>query len=540
MRADRRPRAALPLALGACALLLLALAAFSLGTPAAADGHALLSPRGNITPASTATPTPTATATPSAGTISLVSPSYGSGPAGAHVTVSGTGFSGTSVTLKAASHADCTSSQATLARAALSSGAFSNNTFIWPSSLPNGTYYICAAGTTSGPAYQQLATSAPAISLSAPSVAQEGQLVISGSNFVGLSAGSSIQLTAQQGTAQTTLQPAVIDANGQFTQPWTVDFSLTGTVVIAAQSAPEGSAPPVLQATASVTILPPATATASATVSPTATAGAGGIGGTTTGNNGSNGGGAGLVLLLVLLLVALLVGGGAAAFVLLRRGGTGGNQGSYSPSAGTYPRYSPYGSPPQAGWDATAGRLSGVGPTGQYGQYGAPGMGTGMGTGAYGAPGGYSGSGAGAVSQWDEPTEEFGDEPSPSWQPRPMTGYGNYQGDYDLPSGPPPGANPYAPADPWGDRGGGYGNYGSQGGNGGGYGTAERGDWRNRAPGAPGAPGATRPDGGGTAGQYSRYPGAGQGQGEGQSQGYGQSPGAGWPPDDAPPDDWRQ
>ncbi len=537
MRADRRRlRATLPLALGACALLLLALAAFSLGTPAPARGHALISVIAQAPSLSpTASPSVTTTPTATAGTISLVSPSYGSGPAGAHITVSGTGFSGTAITLKAASHADCTSPQATLDHVSLTGGAFSNHTFIWPSTLPNGTYSICADGTTSGPAYQQLASSAPALSLSSPSVSQESQLIISGSNFVGLPAGSSIQLSAQQGSAKTTISPAVIDASGQFTQPWTVDFSQTGTVLIVAQSAPEGSAPPVLQATASVNILPPATATASATVSATPTTAAGGIGVGTPGNSGSNGGGgAGLVLLLVLVLVVLLVGGGAAAFFLLRRR-TSGPQAPYPASVGAYPRYSPYGSPPQAGWDATTGRLSGAGPTGQYG---APGMGT------YGEPGGYAPGSIGGVSQWDEPTQEFGDEPGPGWQPRPMTGYGNYPGEYGLPQETAPGGSPYAPApaDPWRGQGGGYGGYGDYGGGQdayGGYGTGERGDWRNDAPGGPGGSGATRPDGGGTAGQYSRYPGGSQGQSQGYGQGYGQGPGTGWP-DDVPPDDWRQ
>ncbi|HEX6798188.1 MAG TPA: hypothetical protein VF116_10810 [Ktedonobacterales bacterium] len=543
----------LALALGACVLLLLALAALELGTPPRVQGHALIpiAPTNAPTPTDTATSTPTATPTP--GTISLVSPSYGSGPVGAHVTVSGAGFSGSSVALKAASHPDCSSAQANLASASLAGGSFTQ-TFVWPSSLPNGTYYICANGTTSGPSYQQLATSAPAISLSAPSAAQESQLVISGSNFVGLSAGSSIQLEAQQGSAQANLPSGVVDANGQFTVPWSVDVSFTGTVVISAQSPPEGTAPPVLQASASVNVTPPSTATPSATASASPTS-SGAIGGTTSTKN-SGGGGAGLVLLIVLLIVAVLVGGGAAAFVLMRRNGNGaggsGPQAPYPPGSGGYPGYpgyspSPYGAS-SPGWDAPTVGMGGMGRSGQY-PGGAGGMGTG--TGGYGAAGGYGGyggDGVGAVSQWDESAEEYGDEPSAGWQPRPMTGYG----DFNLPPESRQGGGEgggYAPTDPWGDASG----YGSSGGGAGGgygnYGSQDDAGWRNQA----GDPGTTRPGGpgGGTQQRYPRQPQPQQDQGQGQSQGYGrgqeygQGYGAGWP-DEAPggggrpPEDWRQ
>lgn len=541
-RSSGRRGATLPLALAAGALLLLALAAYSLGTPSPAKGRGLLPAAPQASPSATGSPTVTVTPTTTPGSITLVSPSYGSGPAGAHVTVSGSGFSGASIALTAASHPDCSSPQATLDHVALSGGGFSNHTFIWPSNLPNGTYYLCGDGTTSGPTYQQLSTNAPAISLSAPSVAQGGQLVISGANFVGLQNGSSIQLSAQQGDAKANLQPGVVDANGQFTDFFTVDLTLTGNVLIVAQSAPEGSAPAVLQATASVTITPPATATPSATVSVTPTTAGTGAGTHTTGNSGSGGGGGLLVLVIVLLIVALLVGGGAIAFVVLRRGGGGGPgspQSPYPPRVGGYPGYSPYGVSSPEDWDATTGRMSSAGMPGQYGGLGQPGQGT------YAPPGGYAGSGVGAVSQWDEPTEELGDEPGANWQPRPMTGYGDYR-----PSETRPGGNEYAPADPWSNAGGGYGGYGNAGGGQGGYGsygsyggTEERGSWRDQA-GGPGAPGAQQ--GRGSAGQYPRRPGQGYGRDQGYGQGQGQGQGAGWP-DDAPggggrvpPDDWRQ
>ena len=544
----------LALALGACALLLFSLAALSQGSSPRAQGHALIPVAATTPPTSTDTPTSTPTATATPGTISLVSPSYGSGPVGAHVTVSGAGFSGSSVALRAAAHPDCSSPQANLASVSTSGGSFTQ-TLVWPPSLPNGTYYICANGTTSGPSYQQLATSAPAISLSAPSVAQESQLVISGSNFVGLSAGSNIQLIAGQGSAQASIQSGVVDANGQFNVPWTVDLSLTGTVVIVAQSPPEGTAPPVLQASASVNITPPVTATPSATASVSPTAG--GIGGTNTpNNNSSGGGGALLVLLIVLLIVVLLAGGAAAAFILMRRNSKGGPgpQAPYPPGGGYpgYPGYSPspYGAS-SPGWDApTRGMGSmGMGDTRQSGQYGGD-----VGIGGYGAAGGYggySGSGVGAVSQWDGPTEEYGDEPSASWQPRPMTGYG----DFNLPPETRQGGGAgesggYAPTDPWADPTGGYG--GSAGGGYGGYsgyGSQDDAGWRNQA----GDPGTTRPGGagGGTQQGYPRQPQQGQGQGQSQGYGrgqeYGQAYGAGWPDDPPggpgggrPPDDWRQ
>jgi hypothetical protein len=534
-RGTTQRAASLALALSACALLLLTLAAFNFGTPASASNqpqpHASnLAQVPSPTATTTGSPTVTATATSTPGVITLDSPSYGSGPAGAHITISGTGFSGTSVTLKAATHADCSGTLVSLDQVTLNGGGFSGHTFIWPLNLPTATYYLCADGTTSGPAYEQLTTSAPSLSLSAPSVAQQDQLVISGSNFAGLPAGASISLTAEQGKATASLPAAVVDANGQFTDLWTVDLSLTGTVVLIAQSAPEGSAPAVLQATASVNILPPATATPTTTVSPTATtsvsSGAG-----NSGNTGSGGGGT-LVIVVVLLLVALLVGGGGIAYLLLRRGG-GGPPEPYRPPSGPYPGYSPYspyGPSSSSGGDTTTRGMDTPMLPGQT--YGNPGMGPS--SGFYDTPGGYPRSGAGAVSQWDEPTDGFGGAPGPIWQPRPMTGYG----DYPVPPQTAPDGD-YPPQDPWGNPTTGYG---------GGYGVGQDGaETRQGRYGGYGNDPRTWNTldvdprdlySGGAPGQIPRSPN------QYPTRGYGQAPGAGWPDDDpagnGSPDDWRQ
>lgn len=434
MRSARRARLSAALALAA------ALLALALGITTSTALSAAASPLSTLIPTDTPTPTATATATPpSSGTITLVSPSYGKGPAGAHVTVSGSGFSGSSVSLFAASHASCSDTQAPLGSYPLSGGAFANQTFVWPALAP-GTYFICGPGLSgTPPSYQQLSAVAPSISLSAPRVPAGSSLTISGSNFVGLPAGTPILVLAQQNSTTINLPAAVLDDSGSFTEPWQeVDASLNGLVTIKAFSSPEGSAPAVLQASAVVTVLPPATATPITTVTPTATVAAG-TGQTSTSRGNSSGGG-GVLLLLGLLALIVLTGVGVGAFLLLR--------GRAGPSA-------PKGYPDYPGYPGGQGSYGGFGQTGGYPGVGASGTTGRMASAGYPAPygrsgeyeaGGYGGAGVGAVSQWDE----LPSEPGPGWQPRPMTGYGRL----DLPpddGGAAPGWQPSGapPDDPW-------------------------------------------------------------------------------------------
>lgn len=491
--AARHVRISALLALGLAAMLLTLALGIATGNapPAAARSLAAAIPR-LATQADTATPTVTATNTPSpSGTIALVSPSYGKGPAGAHVTVSGSGFSDSSVSLFASTHANCSNTKAPLGSYPLSGGAFANQTFVWPALAP-GTYYICAPGLSGGaPSYQQLSASPPSISLSAPRVPAGNSLTISGSNFAGLPAGTPIVVLAQQNGTAINLPAAVLNDNGSFTLPWTVDANLNGLVTIKALSAPEGSAPSVLQASAVVTILPPATATPTTTTTPTATVAAG-TGQTSTSRGNSSGGGGGVLLLLGLLALIVLAGLGVGAFLLLRGRPGPGTQKGYLEGPSGYGGFGSYGQTggyPGMDPSVTAGRMSSAGYPTQFG-----------GSGEYG-PGEYGGAGIGAVSQWDD----VPGEPGPDWQPRPMTGYGHF----DLPPDDASATQQWQPSgeppdDPWAEPpyGGARGGYSGDPGYAGGQRYGGQSGWGNF--GAEDGTGTTRPGYGGQG--YERDP----------------------------------
>jgi hypothetical protein len=434
-RQTRRAISAGLLALVAGALLLLAGA---LGAaPAAAQGqsaHVRLGPPGQGTPP---TDTPTSTATPTTGpapSITLVSPSSARGPAGASVTVSGNNFSGSSAQLFATTHADCSGSQTDLTAPGLTQGGFSSVTFFWPATLSAGKYYICGPGMSGGaPSYQELTQSPPSLSLSVPQAAINDHIVLTGSNFVGLPPGASVQLHAQSqsGTLLALPSSGVVNSNGSFTVPWTVNVTAPDVYTILATSPQEGSAPPVLQASALLQVTAQATVTPSPTVSPTA---APGTGGNSTSTN-SSGGAGGLLLLVGAIIFAVLVILGVTAFILLR-GGKQGPQGQ--------PGYEEIGAPYRPGG------VSGPG-FGVSGQYSRSGVRDPMDP--------YQGAPVGAVSQWD--TTEAG--PDANWQPRPMSGRTSLGGqgypDYapTEQQGWPQGGGGYPPADPWGNTQGGYG-----------------------------------------------------------------------------------
>ncbi|WIG58490.1 MAG: hypothetical protein OJF49_001236 [Ktedonobacterales bacterium] len=433
------------LALAACALLMLG---GQLRSAPIAHGHALQpqdSPTATpTTPSPTDTPVPTST--PNPGQLTLVSPSSAAGPAGAHITLSGSGFSGSSVAVFASNQANCGSNKKSLASIGLSGGAFTNASFVWPA-FPSGRYYICAPGMSSGaPSYQEMTDKSPTLSLSTSSVQQGSLLTITGTNFVGLPGGSQIMLQASQGATQTALSPnAVVGGDGSFSLPWTVNIPATGNILITAMSAPEGTAQPVLQASVSLTIGVAATATITVTESPTvAPTAATGIGGQTDHTKGSGGGA--LLLLVAVIVFLLLAILGIVAFLMLRGRNPQDPQHGSDPGYGGYGGYGgsgPYGAMP-------TGRYSAPGQAAQYGQ-----------TGFYGAPDPYAGASVGAVSQWDSTQEQ----PGPDWQPRPMTGY---QQPYDQPGyGPPDYQQPgwdatgaytgaYPPADPWANPQAGY------------------------------------------------------------------------------------
>ncbi|MGZ3582402.1 MAG: hypothetical protein ACXWP6_06680 [Ktedonobacterales bacterium] len=425
------------LALLATALLLLADATGAV--PSSLLPHTPLHARNAhaIGIAQTPTDTPTATTQPKIPSITLVSPSAGQGPVGAHITISGRDFSGSTATIFAATQPDCSGSQGTLVTPKLSGGSF-NTTFIWPTNLGNGTYYLCANGLTSGaPTYQVVASSPPTLSLSV-STAQAGDTVtITGSNFAGYSTGTQISITESAGGTPRTLTSATLGPDGNFSVSETLSKDIVGNnVTITAYSPTDGANTPVLQASASLTVQG-STPTPTVTIAPTPTT----SGNTTPQNTGADNqsGSTGLIVLLIVgIVLALLVILGVVAYLVLRgrNGGEPGAGGEY-PGGGGYGGY---------GQGAT-GRYPQANQYGRAGVFDTPN--------AYTEP--YASPPAGGVSQWDEPEPA----PGPDWQPRPMTGYGltdddtqnNPYGQYpDYPAGTsqqPARQGTYPPVDPW-------------------------------------------------------------------------------------------
>ncbi len=408
--------------------------------------------------------------------ISLISPSSGSGPVEAHVTISGSNFTGSTATIFAQTSADCVSGQQqVLGSPPLTGGGFSNFTFVWPASLASGTYYICTSpAPASPPTYQVLSSSPPVLSLSTP-VVQAGQTVtISGSHFVGASSVSlNLLLNGQQVGSIGTASPG---GDGSFAVQYTADGSVTGNVTISGTSAPDGGAPPALQASVSLVIEDAPTATPSPSPSPSPTAPATVTSTVTSAiaqppQSDQNSGGGGLLALIVVgFILALVVVLGIVVFFVLR--GRGAAPGGYpgGPSGPTGP--GGFGKP--------------VGGMGQFGAFG-PSSGERLGSsspfarsGMFDRPDPYAEPQIGAVAQWGEAPETWGaDESTPGadWQPRPMSGghrpledpgFQPYPAPSNPPSGlvpplpglvpPPPGlsgVNP--PPDPWGDARGAFG-----------------------------------------------------------------------------------
>ena len=391
--------------------------------------------------------------------LTLVSPTSGQGPVGAHVTVSGNNWSTSSVSIGAAQSASaCASSsswQTTFGTQQVSGSSFTY-TFIWPSSLSSGQYYLCAidasgsssatpttqAGISADQPFSVRSGSPPALSLST-AFAQAGRPVtITGTNFFGAPSGASVSVLLLSNGNATTIGQASPGGDGKFTLQYTPSPSTQGNVTIQAQSASEGGAPPALQASVSLSIAPPPspTATTQATATPTNTV-APVVTPTTTGATpgDQNSGNTGLIILLVVAIGLVLLGLlGLVAFLLLRRRSDGGPDSAYGYDPQNPQGYGGYG-------QGDSRHMQGV--TGRYPQQ--PGF---FGPNdEYGDQGPYPTPPPGRVSQWDAPPAE----PGPDWQPRPMTG--NRRGsDNPAPYGPDaptrtePAQEPYPPqGDPW-------------------------------------------------------------------------------------------
>lgn len=394
--------------------------------------------------------------------LQLVSPSSGQGPVGAHVTVSGSGWTSSSVSVGAAQSASsCASSstwQTTFTTQQVSGGDFTA-TFIWPSSLSSGQYALCAISADTSTSSTPTATpgvsasqtftvrsgSPPALSLSQAYVQAGQPVTITGTNFFGAPSGASVSVMLLANGNATSIGQADPGSDGSFTLQYTTNTATIGNVTIQAQSASEGGAPAALQATVQLNIV--AAATPTATVAPTATA-------TTSptaqvvptpkaNDTGAGGNNTGLIVLLVvaigLVLLALL---GLIAFFLLRkRDGDGGPDGGYGYDPQNPQGYGAYGQGDSRYLQGVTGRQAQPGFFGPNDEYGPQEP--------FPMP-------PGRVSQWNEPPAE----PGPDWQPRPMTGNrrpysdppattlygpeGQAGGDVQRPSG-----GDYSPADPW-------------------------------------------------------------------------------------------
>jgi hypothetical protein len=262
--------------------------------------------------------------------------------------------------------------------------------------LPPEQYYICATGISSGaPGYWEQTVTPPTLSLS-PTTVQAGQTVtISGSSFQGA---QSVDVSVQQGTTLVHIQSVSPVSDGTFSVEYTPDGTLTNAVVLVARSPAENGAPPALQASATLSILPSGTATVGTTPSPQATQNPSGQ---VPPGTGPKDGGNGLLLVVLFTVLGLVVlaGLGVVAFFVLR------GRGPAAPAL-AYPGVAS--GPGGPGGYATTGRMTGV-----------PGRQTGR-------PAGY-----GAADQWDQPAvPQVGavagwvddPRPGPDWRPRPMSG----------------------------------------------------------------------------------------------------------------------
>jgi len=425
------------------------------------------------------------------GTVALISPSSEQGPVGAELTVQGSGWSTSQAQIAigaATSRANCANPNAggstgwvaILATAPLSGGSF-NQSFTWPASLSaSSPYNLCAAPSSAGqptsgggvPAQQTFTVRSaqpPTLSLSSSAVEVGQPFTITGNNFYGV---SSIKISINNVFNQS-VQP---DGGGSFIVTVTPTAGQAGDANILAQSPPEGNAPPVLTATAQITVLGAATVTPAATSSPSpspaveSTSTAANSGGTLGGSSSSGGGGGLVIVLIIAILLVLALIAGAVVFLMLRRRG---GPGTEFPGG--------QGGPGGGDWGGYSGPGRGTGPVPQYGQSAPGNYGT---TNVYGASGfhpqqnTYPGQQVGGVSQWDNAPPEGGaahwdlpddSAPGPDWQPRPMSGnrrqyedpsYPPYGAPDQTPVDPynPPATGPSAPPDPWSGTAGGYDN----------------------------------------------------------------------------------
>lgn len=349
----------LALVLGFLGTLLAWSGAMPAATPGSQPGRAFAA--GNVAPADTSTPTATDTATATAtatqvaqtpASLTLVSPSSGSGPVGAQLTISGTNWSAGSVALGAVSAgSSCgqTGSWVASFPAGNASGGAFTVSFIWPVSLSDSAYNICAAngsGQVAYVGYRVQSSAPPVLSLSNGSVHVGASVTVTGNNFF---TSQPIFINLQTGAGTTrTLGTATADGNGTFSYAYTAIPVDVGSLTVIAVTQQEGQAPPAIQAQANLNVLAALTPTATITLTPSSTKNAPVV--VPSGGQQSGGGSGALIVALVAIMALILaVIVGVFAFLLMRRkndenspanAGWGSSYGAGGSGAGWSPSYS--------------------------------------------------------------------------------------------------------------------------------------------------------------------------------------------------------
>jgi hypothetical protein len=204
------------------------------------------------------------------------------GPTGAIIAVSGSGWQGvadgTVVNFGYSASSSCAANAyipASTEQAAVVSGGAFSGWFLWPTKTPTGLYTVCASiGSTLAAAgsYTVLSAAPARLTISSSTFTVGQQAVVSGSNFLPPQTSVTLALQQLSGGSRISLGTATSDANGAFSQTYTIPANPTGPVELIA-SAGSGS-PPTLSASVSfIVYAAPATPTPSPAPSPSPTPG---------------------------------------------------------------------------------------------------------------------------------------------------------------------------------------------------------------------------------------------------------------------------
>jgi hypothetical protein len=199
------------------------------------------------------------------------------GPTQATIAVNGSGWQGvpdgTVVTFGSSTDPSCAAASytpATREQVGVMSGGTFSGWFLWPTNTPVGAYTVCALiGSTLaavGP-YTVLSATPPQLTISSPMFNVGQQAVVSGSNFLPPQTSVTLALQQLSGGTSVPLGTVTSDANGAFTQAYTIPANPTGPVALVASA---GSAtPPALSASVTFIIYAtPVTPTPASTVTP--------------------------------------------------------------------------------------------------------------------------------------------------------------------------------------------------------------------------------------------------------------------------------